>query len=598
MKLSRFYSDDPAVFGPIEFLDGLNVVLAEIRLPENKAKDTHNLGKSMLGRLLDFGFLAKRDQNFFLFKHIDRFERFTFFLEIQLTDGSFVTVRRSARDSSRIAFKKHVAKYQDFAFLPDDQWDHCDVAFERAQELLDSFLDWRGLKPWGYRKGLGYFLRSQVDFQDVFHLRKFMNKHADWKPFLAHILGFDADLIAKRYEKEAELAASEARATTIRQEMAAPEENAGKIDGMLQLKRQDVDKKQALLDSFDFRSQDKAKTKELVDEVDQTIADLNARRYSLSQNKKKVANSLKEDEIIFDPEEAKKLFQEAGVLFEGQIKRDFKQLIAFNRSITDERRNYLVEEQAEIEAELKVVNSQLTTLGKKRSEMLSFLGDTDTFRKYKQLSNELVVLRADITTLERQKLSLTRLNDLKIEIRKLGEECTHLLAEIEADLNHQNAHETSRFAIIRSYFNEIVEAVIDRKALLSVTLNKEGHMEFKAEILDEAGNATSAAAGFTYKKLLCVAFDLAVLRAHINERFPRFAYHDGILESLDDRKKHNLIEVLREYTDLGIQSLITMIDSDLPALVEDEEPLFATEEIVVLLHDEGESGRLFRMPSW
>ena len=47
-------------------------------------------------------------------------------------------------------------------------------------------------------------------------------------------------------------------------------------------------------------------------------------------------------------------------------------------------------------------------------------------------------------------------------------------------------------------------------------------MEFKAEILDESGSATSANLGHTYRKLLCVAFDLAVLRAHLNDKFPRF----------------------------------------------------------------------------
>lgn len=52
MKLSRLYSNTPNLFGPIDFKAGLNVVLAEIRLPENKDKDTHNLGKTTLGRMM------------------------------------------------------------------------------------------------------------------------------------------------------------------------------------------------------------------------------------------------------------------------------------------------------------------------------------------------------------------------------------------------------------------------------------------------------------------------------------------------------------------------------------------------------------------
>jgi uncharacterized protein YydD (DUF2326 family) len=597
MKPSKLYSNKPAAFTAVEFEPELNVVLAEIRLPENRDRDTHNLGKTTLGRLIDFGFLAGRDAKFFLFKHLDRFEEFVFFFEIELLDGGYVTVRRSVAEASKVSFKKHGARHQDFTTLPDIEWDHLDVPFDRAKELLDSLLDWRALKPWHYRKGLGYFLRSQADFSDVFQLRKFQNSHADWKPFLAHILGFDADLIAKHYAKEDALKEKEQKVTTIRQELGGEIEDAGKVDGLLLLKRQEVDKKQALLDAFDFRNEDKVETKQLVDQVDERIAVLNQRRYSLTQNRKKVITSLEEDQILFNPQDATELFREAGVLFAGQIKRDFQQLIAFNKAITDERRGYLAEERAELEAELKTVNGELNTLGKKRSEMLAFLSSTDSFAKYKKLSTELVTLRADIEGLERQREFVHRLQQLRTDIRTLAEEKTHLQSAIEADVEAKNADGQSLFSRIRLFFNEIVEEVIDQKALLSVVVNQLGHLDFRAELLDDAGIATSADRGFSYKKLLCIAFDFAVLRAHLDDAFPRFAFHDGVFESLDDRKKENLLAVIRRYSELGLQSIITLIDSDLPPR-SGEEPVFAPAEVVLRLHDEGDGGRLFKMKPW
>src|SRR6185437_804634 len=119
----------------------------------------------------------------------------------------------------------------------------------------------------------------------------------------------------------------------------------------LLLKQQEVEKKQQLLDAFDFRADDQEKTKEIVNGLDEKIAGLNARRYSLAQSRKKITASLEEGEILFDPDDAKRLFDEAGVLFEGQIKADFQQLIGFNKAITEERRVYLQEERIEIEAE-------------------------------------------------------------------------------------------------------------------------------------------------------------------------------------------------------------------------------------------------------
>ena len=210
----------------------------------------------------------------------------------------------------------------------------------------------------------------------------------------------------------------------------------------------------------------------------------------------------------------------------------------------------------------------------------------------------MVTLRADIASLERQRGYLHRLQELRTEIRALTEETGHLQTEIEADVEKQNVDRDSLFSTIRLFFSEIVEEVIDRKALLSVSPNQVGHLEFKAEILDVSGNATSADLGHTYRKLLCIAFDLAVLRAHLDDKFPRFVYHDGVFESLDDRKKENLLAVIRRYAELGLQPVITLIDSDLPARAEDGEPVFKVDEIILTLHDEGEQGRLFKMRGW
>ena len=67
---------------------------------------------------------------------------------------------------------------------------------------------------------------------------------------------------------------------------------------------------------------------------------------------------------------------------------------------------------------------------------------------------------------------------------------------------------------------------------------------------------------------------------------------------MDDRKKSNLLKVIREYADLGIQPVITLIDSDMPPSAEGDKPVFAPDEIVLTLHDADVDGRLFRIKSW
>ena len=598
MKLSRLYSNRPEKFEPIEFRPGLNVVMGQIRLPENRKKDTHNLGKTTLGRLLDFCFLAARESGFFLFKHPDLFNEFAFFLEVELQDGSYLTLRRAVEESSKVSFKKHQNRNADFVGLPQEDWDHFEVPFDRARDLADSLFDVRALKPWAFRKGLGYHLRSQDDYRDIFQLRRFVGAHSDWKPYLAHLLGFNGDVVLKHYAKEDELTQKQEIAATIRAELGGSIEDLSKIEGMLLLKQDAADKRQKLLDAFDFRSEDKDKTKDLVEDLEESIGELNSRRYSLMQSRRKIALALQEEQTLFDPDEAARLFRDAGVLFQGQIKKDFEQLIAFNKAITEERKGYLTEERRQIDLELREINNDLSEYGRRRSQLLAFLSTTDSFDKYKKASDELVVLKAEIAGLERQRGFVQRLQDLRAELRVLDDEKKKLQAQIEEDVERQNRNTAGRFNTIRLYFNEIVEEVIDRKALISVAPNQKGHLEFAAEILDEGGKPTSADDGHTYRKLLCIAFDMAVLRAYLGERFPLFAFHDGVFESLDDRKKENLLGVLRRYSVLGIQQIITLIDSDLPTREDPAEAVFNTEEVILLLHDEGEQGRLFKMKTW
>lgn len=598
MRLSRLYTNRPERFSPIAFARGVNVVLGEIRRPENRRKDTHNLGKTTLGRVIDFCLLAGADKKHFLLKHEEAFRGFVFFLEMELLDGSFVTIRRSVAEPTRISFRQRRSPSDDLSDPPPESWDHADVGFEKAKELLDGFLDLRDLKPWPYRKGVGYLLRSQEDYREVFHLKKFAGAQSDWKPFLARILGFDASILVDYYEREKVLDEKKLQEGVIKSELGGGVGDVSKVEGLLLLKQEEAAKRQRTLDDFDFGEVDKGKTHHVVDDLDGRIGQLNMERYTLSLNRKKVQEALKEDEILFDPRRATELFAEAGVVFAGQIKRDFEQLIAFNRAITDERRAYLKEELVEIDRELKRVNAELRTLSQQRSEELAFVSGTDVFAKYKQATDELVTLRADIASLERQRESLRRLQDLRAEIRTASEELGHLQTRIEQDVEQRNREKTSMFSKIRLYFSEIVEAVIDRKALLSVDLNQRGHLEFRAEILDESGNSTDADRGNTYRKLLCVAFDLALARAHLDGRYARFVFHDGIFEALDDRKKRNLLEVIRRYAELGVQHVVTLIDSDLPALLEGEAPIFDDAEIVLKLHDEDETGRLFRMRPW
>lgn len=598
MRLSQIYSNRPDIFGPVRFNPGFNVILGEIRLPENPDEDTHCLGKTTLAHLLDFCLLKQKNKEFFLFKQQSLFAEFAFFLELETLSGAYLTIRRSVAEATRIAFKLHDEPRRNLAQAGDDAWDHVNIPWERARQMLDGLLDLRAVKPWDYRRPVSYALRTQNDFNDVFQLAKFRGRHAYWKPYVAHILGFDAALVTEGFELAKQIETIQTEAKALRNDLLGTDATLDTIEGLLTLRTQEADDLAARVEAFDFRLADSQVNKELVEELDRHLTAANHERYYLSVNREKIARSLEEHAILFDPESASRLFEEAGQVFPGQLRKSFEDLIGFNRAITDERRGYLLAELKELDAQLRDLETRLQDLNQRRMEALAYLRDADSIQKYRELNKRLVTLRAGIERLTAQREAFLRLREKERERVQLEEQKTKIQQLIEDDIEVAASTSESRYSTIRRYLNEFTREVLDRNALISSKLNNEGNIEYSAEYLGPDGKPSSEDQGKSYRQLLCAAFDLAVARALLEQPFIRFLYHDGLLEGLDNRKKLNLINAIRRIAALGIQQIVTVIDSDLPRDDTGERFAFREDEVVLVLHDENDAGRLFRMARW
>jgi len=383
MRLSSLYSNQSEIFGPTHFERGLNVVLGEIRLPDSIKDNVHNLGKTTLARVIDFCLCRGASNSFFLIKHKDIFAEFVFYIEVQLFDGDYVTIRRSVSAASKLSIVKHSTPRQDYSDATVDEWDHVELGFDLGKQVLEGLFDLTSIKPWDFRKPIGYALRTQSDFTDVFQLAKHKGKHRDWKPYIAHILGFDVSLVEQIYDLAERIRDLEQVIATLRMELGGYDVELDSIRGLIEIKDQEVGKLEEAVKMFDFELQDASINTVLVNELDESIATLNTRRYSLSRTQRRLLNSLKAQQIQFNPKAAQKLFKEAGVLFPNQVTKEFEDLVRFNKEISEERIQYLKEELEEVNNELGEVANKLVVLNTKRKAELSFLSDTETFSKYR-----------------------------------------------------------------------------------------------------------------------------------------------------------------------------------------------------------------------
>jgi uncharacterized protein YydD (DUF2326 family) len=594
MKFSHLYSNQPEIFTPIRFREGLNAVVARIDNPTDEKKLGHNLGKSLLIEVIDFALLKGLNKQHFFKRHPELFARFVFFLEIQLPGSGWLTIRRSVEEPSKIAFKWHEQPNANFVELEESGWDHWRESFKNAVNLLDSMLALTPIKPWTYRKGLGYFLRTQKDYQDVFQLAKFgKGKDVEWKPYLARILGFDDALLTEKYEADADLKDWRAKQSQIEAETNLKPKDFDKLRASLDAKQAEVDVKVAAIDAFDFHGQEIELTRSLAESVEAEIAANNTflynARHDLQQIEKSLVTSLE-----FDLADVKRVFEESKIAFPEQLAHDYDALVSFNRRILSERQSMLRERAEELRKEIDQVETQNQSLGKRRQEILNVLGGTDSLKKFKELQKGLDADRAGLELLREKSGRLEQLIAAQKKLRQTKERVEALTSSIEEAIRSSN----TRYKAIQQTFREIISKVMHRSALIYVEPNGEGNMEFRAEFNDGDDLQTDEDRGTSFRKMLCIAFDLAILINYSEEPFFRFVYHDGALEAIQAKLRLSLLRVVRETCDKhGIQYIFSALSEDIP--VGEKQGLCPSDnEIVLKLNDGGDSGRLFKMKSF
>lgn len=595
MIFSKIYSNKPDIFPPILFRCGLNVILARVRDRKDKNKDSHNLGKTLLIDLLDFCLLSDPDKEFFLKKHKDRFVGFVFFLELGLHDGGFITIRRGVGEPSKISFKRHDHPNANFTDISEKEWDHTKLAFDRSVTLLDGALNLAMNKPWSYRKGCGYFMRKQEDFRDVYQLSRFSKgKDRDWKPYVAHFLGFNSELVAHKYDLDEQVEKLRARYEEIRGSANLNEGDYDRLKGQIEIKEDEVGTKQARLDEFDFKEKEVGMASELAEQVEERIGELNTEIYNLRFDLDQAETGAQAD-LHFNVSEVDAIFREAGLYFPDQLKHSYEDLVAFNRRIIEERQQHLKARMAELRERLSNAETEHSELSARRQQYLAVLNQRDSLKKFKLLQSSLDQERALLALMKEKFKRLDDMLKLSAEIKKAITE-----RDESADKIGEMVRKGSdRFSDIRKRFAKIIRDVLNRNAELYVKPNENGNLEFRAEFQEggQDDTFTSESKGTTYKKFLCMAFDMAVATACSKERFFHFIYHDGALETQDNRRKVRWLEIVRKAcSEHGIQYVMTVIDDDIPRDDHDKKMEFDPTEIVRELHDQGDDGRLFRMP--
>jgi len=583
IKLNRIYCNKSEVFPEIKFHEGLNIIFASVTKHLDK-KSSHSLGKTTLIDIIDYCFLKQLNKNSVLKK--DVFEGFTFFLEIKISKNKYVTIKRVV--NGKVSLKIN-AESSNYSAEYKSEWDFNDLAFDSAKKELDKIITPEGQYHSGFnfRSGLRYCLRKQTQYESTFKVNTSREGDVSWKPYLAYVLGIKPEVVREKYTVNKKV---ESLKNAIKEVKDLPKDSGQSLEAEITQIIASVSRMQLEIDRFDFKKSDESVSKELVEDVANKVVDLNKNIYSLDQRLFAIGKSL-EAEFTFELDKVVSLFEEVGIYFPEQLNKSYEDLIKINTEMSSGRKNRLKDTKKSILLERDDLNIELDTHRKRQQELSQLLLKKDAFEKYKLLQNRLSKEESRLAVLKERlnKIDMASELGIKLEEAKTTQKEAARALELETRVR---GNETLTAAV--TIFSNFVEEILAISAFFYTETNKDGNLQFQVGLKDQ----TSVNEGFSYTRVLSAIFDLTLLTLYKNKDFYKFCYHDGLLESLDDRVKIKLLNTWRKASETsGIQLIMSVLDSDLP-LTSDGKAYFSKSEIIRELHDRGESGRLFRMKAF
>ena len=472
----------------------------------------------------------------------------------------------------------------------DNNWKYENLGVRKAQEKLNELLFLPTIKKLGfsYRSGLRYCMRRQTQYEEIFKVNTSREKDLNWKPYLAGLLGISSRLVAEKYETNSRAANVQ---NAIKELQDIPTQSTQGLEAEITQLQQSLERKQQELDNFNFEKFDQEVNASLVHDISRNIASHNKEIYSISHKIQAIDNSLKA-EFNFDLKKVRELFSEIQIHFPEYLVHSYNELIELNKQMTIGRKGRLKRTRKKLVADQEEIQSRLNELNETQKELSLLLIEKSLFDKFKNLQAKFSREESRLAVLEERLKQADTASTLQKTLGEIEQRKSELAHQLDTETRVRD-NETLKKAV--KLFSAYVENVLNINIFFFAETNREGNIEFKINLKDQS----SVTDGFSYTRVIAAIFDIMLLSLYHDKQFYRFVYHDGLLESLDDRVKVKLIKLWRTIAKKqNLQLIISVLDSDLPLEENGEKYYFKKHEIIRELHDRGNDGRLFRMDAF
>jgi len=400
MKLLRLSSSDNR-FKAIEFKDGLNIIVGEKVLKDDKKKTSNGIGKSLALVCVDF-LLGKGAQS----KEVSKLKKILEDHEIILT----------------LLFEHNGQTYQ-VDRSHNKIWLN-DIEYKKESEYIE-FLDSLIRVEYSFRDIFSRFYRTNKDsYQDAIY--QVTTKEKAYKNNLinAFLLGLDLEYLNKKKE----LKEKSDRLKTLIAELSKLQKEIDKekefelIEKLGQIEND--------LESFEIAKD----FNELKQEADVLTEKIRTLRNKIAYNKREIRNKKRiidvNNQVDIDVEKLSDIYAEAHFFLPNETLKHIEAVQKFHKTLFDNRIKRAKKDIEKLEKENKIFDVELKQLDLRRSEIFKYLENRGALEEYHALTKEKESLQEAVNEIKRKEKLLKEFKreqvDIKLEIDKFKKELIDL----------------------------------------------------------------------------------------------------------------------------------------------------------------------------
>ena len=493
MRLIQLSSSDSR-FKAITFTLGLNIIVGEKVLTDDKKKTSNGIGKSLSLICIDF-MLGKGSQSKEIKKLKEVLEKEKIILTLNFEhNGVFYEVSRSHNKTwlNDVEYKKD-AEYSDFlnTLVKEDTFRNIFCRFFRTDKK-------------SYQEAI-----SQVSQEAPYSNNKIN----------AYLLGLNLSYL----EKKKDLKVKNDRLKVLIKELNAIEKTINKEKEFeLGERLQKIEKD---LGSFEIAED----FNDLKKEADNLTAELQKVRNQIAFNNREIRNKKNiisvNQQTNIDIDKITSMYEEAKFFLGEDVLAHIQAVKGFHETLFSNRRTKAINDITLHEKEVIALESQSTAIDLRRSEIFKYLENKGALEEYHSLNKEKDKIKSTLEEIQRNQKTLKTFKkeqaDIKIEIDQFKRD----LIELEDKIK-------DRIEFLGKSFREISEEHYDDKpGLLEIKINE----DFKTEKLYniEANIKGDGSDGINEMKIFI--YDMLIYK--LNPTLIGFVGHDNRLFDMVDERQ-------------------------------------------------------------